>query len=339
MNAKLLSICIPTYNRNDELKKLYDNFLSIVAKNLKDDIEIIVCDNSIPHKANINERLFKDTGVTYYANEKNLGFAGNVLKCYRLARGKFIWLLPDNDDILTDEFFRLFKYLKMNQNNIDAVFLRFKWQDVFYREQTSSFPKVTCINDFFKQNIVPFVLLSNAIVRRNLDNFDIIAEKFSNNDFVQIVLHSMAINQSQRLSFYPNPIIYYHVEYVGRFNLENIFNSMHDVLKFLLKHFAINIAKLDYKEYIAKQRAVLSHDLGVNKIYEIETIRKMLLDNICKYKGLKAYAFYFLLKLPQKMRTILYGVALLLASPRTIKIYPKYLLLKKRIRETQQLAQ
>ena len=50
MEKRLLSICIPTYNRNYELKRLYDNFLSVVIDKFRDDVEIIVCDNSVPDK-------------------------------------------------------------------------------------------------------------------------------------------------------------------------------------------------------------------------------------------------------------------------------------------------
>ena len=32
MEKRLLSICIPTYNRNYELKRLYDNFLNPLAE-------------------------------------------------------------------------------------------------------------------------------------------------------------------------------------------------------------------------------------------------------------------------------------------------------------------
>lgn len=338
MEKRLLSICIPTYNRNYELKRLYDNFLSVVIDKFRDDVEIIVCDNSVPDKANLNEKLFKGTGVIYYANEKNLGFAGNVLKCYRLASGKFIWLLPDNDDILTDEFVKMFKCLSVNRDSIGAIFLQYRWQGLFL-EQTILYPQITCINDFFKKDIVPFVLLSNAIVRRNMDNYDIIEEKFSNNDFVQIALHSMAIKDGEQLYFYPNPVIYYHVEYVGRFNPVKVFDSMHAVLEYLSLYYTVDIAKRDYFEYLEKQKAILSHDLGIIKVYEVEEIREELMAMIGKYKGIKTYIFHFLLNLPKKLRRILYGlIVLLLSSPRTLYLYPKYLKLKKRIRQTKSIV-
>ena len=79
MEKRLLSICIPTYNRNYELKRLYDNFLSVVIDKFRDDVEIIVCDNSVPDKANLNEKLFKGTGVIYYANEKMCWGVRNVV--------------------------------------------------------------------------------------------------------------------------------------------------------------------------------------------------------------------------------------------------------------------
>ena len=69
--------------------------------------------------------------------------------------------------------------------------------------------------------------------------------------------------------------------------------------------------------------------------------RLSLLQELCRinYKGIKTYIFHFLLNLPKKLRRILYGlIVLLLSSPRTLYLYPKYLKLKKRIRQTKSIV-
>ena len=75
------------------------------------------------------------------------------------------------------------------------------------------------------------------------------------------------------------------------------------------------------------------------KVYEVEEIREELMAMIGKYKGIKTYIFHFLLNLPKKLRRILYGlIVLLLSSHRTMYLYPKYLKLKKRIRQTKSIV-
>ena len=51
---KLLSICIPTYNRPNKLKRLYDFFLRRALNEYSNQIEIVVCDNSDNKNAQLN---------------------------------------------------------------------------------------------------------------------------------------------------------------------------------------------------------------------------------------------------------------------------------------------
>lgn len=91
----LLSICIPTYNRADLLKRTLRSF-----EDGNKEVEVVICDNS----NNIDSRkVAEETMQTfigswaYYKNEPPIGPIENVNKAVRLSRGKFIYVLHDDD--------------------------------------------------------------------------------------------------------------------------------------------------------------------------------------------------------------------------------------------------
>jgi len=96
-----LSICIPTYNRAKFLTECLDSVLPQVKS--KDEVEVIVIDNASPDdtQAIVERYIAYYDCLKYYRNEKNLGYAGNQVKCIEYASGEYMALLCD-DDIYTD---------------------------------------------------------------------------------------------------------------------------------------------------------------------------------------------------------------------------------------------
>lgn len=95
----LLSICIPTYNGE---KYLADTLDSIINQKV-DDIEIVITDDSTtPDTGKIAKQYSKRHPglVRYMKNKKTLMFDRNVLNVVKSARGKFCWLLGQDDKLL-----------------------------------------------------------------------------------------------------------------------------------------------------------------------------------------------------------------------------------------------
>ncbi|MFA4889246.1 MAG: glycosyltransferase family A protein [Candidatus Omnitrophota bacterium] len=90
-NGPRISICIPTYNRSDLLRK---TLISVMRQTVKP-YEIIVADNcSVDDTARVAKSFPQ---VMYYCNEHNLGLAGNSNKCIQLAKGDFVTILHSDD--------------------------------------------------------------------------------------------------------------------------------------------------------------------------------------------------------------------------------------------------
>lgn len=94
----LFSIVTPTYRRADLLEK---SLRSVLNQKIVTNYEIVVVDNDDQSDMDNDTfgliRKLADTKIVYYRNEKNIGTYGNTLRAARLARGKYVVLLNDDD--------------------------------------------------------------------------------------------------------------------------------------------------------------------------------------------------------------------------------------------------
>lgn len=98
----LITFCIPTYNRCDYVEKCVKKIQEIES----DDIEILISDNASPDAT--GDKILKlqknDKRITYFKNEKNIGQSKNILECFKKAKGRYIYLTSDEDEINIDFF-------------------------------------------------------------------------------------------------------------------------------------------------------------------------------------------------------------------------------------------
>lgn len=98
MAKKVLSICIPTYNRVCKTLALVRNLLSYLGS----DIEIVVLDNcSTDDTQNILSKI-KDERFVYFRNDVNIGSMPNLLKSLTLGSGEYLILCLDKDTICVE---------------------------------------------------------------------------------------------------------------------------------------------------------------------------------------------------------------------------------------------
>lgn len=116
MKSSLLSICIPSYNRPNELADLLN---SIDCKS--SDIEIVICEDLAP-KRNIVKTVVDSFSissiysVSYYENTVNLGFDANLRKLIEHAKGEYIMFMGDDDIFVPNALDKLLSFLKKNRD-------------------------------------------------------------------------------------------------------------------------------------------------------------------------------------------------------------------------------
>jgi abequosyltransferase len=104
MTAPKLSVCIPAYNRPEDLKHV----LHSLAAQQSGNWDILICEDHSPREAEIAQvvsafsKEHPSLALSYLSNEKNLGYDGNLRRLLDRAQGEFCLFLSD-DDLLTKD--------------------------------------------------------------------------------------------------------------------------------------------------------------------------------------------------------------------------------------------
>ncbi|MFB5269078.1 glycosyltransferase [Paenibacillus enshidis] len=99
-NQPLLSICIPTYNREGHLRACLDSIFSQIGAT--DLVEVVVSDNCSPDGTHDVAASFmrQNLNIRYVRNSENIGLDRNIIQAGEMARGTFLQLHGDDDYFL-----------------------------------------------------------------------------------------------------------------------------------------------------------------------------------------------------------------------------------------------
>jgi len=108
----LVSVIIPTYNRPAFLKEAIQSAVRQTYKN----IEIVVSDNCSPENPQEIVEDFQDPRIRFWRNAVNLGMFANVINAFKMAQGKYVATLLD-DDLWEEDFLeKLVPHLEANSD-------------------------------------------------------------------------------------------------------------------------------------------------------------------------------------------------------------------------------
>lgn len=113
----LLSICIPSYNRPNQLLKL----LYSIDYPFYDEIEIIICEDKSPQREQIIKvvndfRLTSKFGCKLFLNETNLGYDENIKELIKKSSGVYVMYMGDDDTFKKNSLLEYVNFLKHNLN-------------------------------------------------------------------------------------------------------------------------------------------------------------------------------------------------------------------------------
>ena len=114
MSRIKLSICIPTYQRQNWLRECLE---SLEPQITSDEVEVVVVDNCSQDNTTqvVDEFVKKNQRIRYYRNERNLGYSGGQAKCFEYSRGDYTAILCDDDVYLKGEVAEIFKVINQPQ--------------------------------------------------------------------------------------------------------------------------------------------------------------------------------------------------------------------------------
>ena len=139
MSGELLTIAIPTFNRSDFLdiclKRIFEELDSLSVE-LRAMVVIYISNNAstdgtdgvlLKYKIRSSEEFEIET------NSCNIGAEENIIQCYKSAVTPYVWILGDDDVILSGGLVRVLNILK--SNDIDVLYVNgYSYSDSYLNE-------------------------------------------------------------------------------------------------------------------------------------------------------------------------------------------------------------
>jgi glycosyltransferase involved in cell wall biosynthesis len=122
MKSIKLSLCIPTYNRPEEFRRMFSNVISQIT----DDVEVVIRDDSNTSETkNIFDELVRGRNINkqYHVGEK-IGLDAASLFLIECAKGEFVWLFSDDDELLDDGIAEVLSIINANPD-LSAIWANF----------------------------------------------------------------------------------------------------------------------------------------------------------------------------------------------------------------------
>jgi glycosyltransferase involved in cell wall biosynthesis len=113
MTSPILSICIPTFNRAQLLDACLNSIIEEAKGNEK--LEICVSDNaSRDNTVHVLEKYKHIENFSHFSNEFNIGIPRNFMNVVSMAKGKFIWLVGDDDIVIPGALNQILECIETN---------------------------------------------------------------------------------------------------------------------------------------------------------------------------------------------------------------------------------
>ncbi len=112
----LLTIAIPTFNRPHAVMERILEILSL-PNELLQEIEVVIGDNGTD-RANFDQFQNEFLQLRHIINSTNLGLGGNIESLIKNAKNRFVWLVSDDDQILSTNLNKLITLLSKSNSNL-----------------------------------------------------------------------------------------------------------------------------------------------------------------------------------------------------------------------------
>lgn len=180
----IVSVCIPSYNRPKELKKLLEG---IYTQN-SPEFEVIIAEDKAPKRDEVKQVIeelqakYPDFNLRLHLNEKNLGYDGNLRSLFSHANGRFCMFMGDDDVVCEGAMQKIISVLKANPSI--GMVLR-SWEEVdedgkllsissYYRGDQIFKEGWDTVAQFFRKSIFISGLIfhKETAIKHHTDKFD-----------------------------------------------------------------------------------------------------------------------------------------------------------------------
>ena len=160
-NSVTLTIGIPTYNGSAYIRDTLDSAIRQISGKFEARVEILVSDNASTDGTPEIIQTYQSTHsvrIQYSRNDRNIGFDGNVDRLFKIASGKYVWILGD-DDVLEDMALQHVINLLDQNPNLKAIQVNF---DKYDRKLEKIVQRVTIPQDLYCRDAEIFLFNSKG---------------------------------------------------------------------------------------------------------------------------------------------------------------------------------
>lgn len=243
MQTTLLTIVIPTYNRAFYL----DRCLNSVCSQIVDynNIELIVANNASTDDTDsiVKKYIAESNKIKYINRPENIGPNGNFADCFIVAKGKYFWIIGDDDFLISNSLGNILNML--NKGNYGVVFLK---GFITYRDENDltnySLISETELQSNVYENPILFFEEYNywaTFTTANIINRSLIVDKinpfeFSNTYLVHVYWNITALFASKENLIISNKVIVCKSDNTGGYRLFEVFGKNYNkILDSLIK--------------------------------------------------------------------------------------------------------
>ena len=171
-NARpLLTIAIPTYKRAPFLKELLTALLGQLEREPR--VELIISDNASPDETPHVVASFVNLGlrVRYLRNDINIGPDANFKQCFEEARGKYVWIVGDDDIVVPGGLAKILTFLTTGDYALSYLTPYWFRHDYLAERTSDRLGRVARISDglqFVREAGAMIGFLSSMIVNKDI---------------------------------------------------------------------------------------------------------------------------------------------------------------------------
>lgn len=164
-----LTIAIPTYNRNEILKKN----LELLLPQLTSECKLLIIDNcsQVPVEETIKTILEKCPNANFQIvrNRYNIGLTANILRCFELCVDPWLWILGDDDVVKEGAVEQILADIDKYK---EFTFINYAWDELsFSRKQNIITKGIDNFLDAFESiGIILFISSSIYNIKKVIQN-------------------------------------------------------------------------------------------------------------------------------------------------------------------------
>lgn len=113
MSTPLLSIVIPTYNREAAMQLLLAD-IDVVLQSHRDQVQVVICNNASTDGTNTLIEHYRPRwgdALKVVARKTNIGMEGNIACSMQEGDGKYIWMLSDHQRLCIPEVMNVIQHM------------------------------------------------------------------------------------------------------------------------------------------------------------------------------------------------------------------------------------